>query len=118
MKFITAILLTVLLGYLVYLFNDVLPWWGIAIAGLIAGVSVPQKPFHSWLGGFFGTAILWSLLAWWIDKENAGILSARMAQVLPFNANTGLMLAVTAFVGGLVGGFGALTGAFLRKPRQ
>jgi LPS O-antigen subunit length determinant protein (WzzB/FepE family) len=28
------------------------------------------------------------------------------------------MLAVTAVVGGLVGGFSALTGAFLRKPRH
>lgn len=117
MKFIAAILLVILLGYVVYVFNDVLPWWTVALAAFIGGASIPQKAFHAWLSGFFGIAILWSFLAWWIDKENAGILSARMAQVLPFGGNTGLLLTTTALIGGMVGGFGALTGAFVRKHR-
>ena len=115
MKFIAAIVLSALLGYLVYIFNNTLPWWGVAVAAFIAGATIPQKAGFSWLSGFLGIALLWAVLAWWLDKENTGILSARMAQVLPFGGNTTLMLAATALVGGLVGGFGALTGAFIRK---
>lgn len=115
MKFITALLLTMLLGYIVYLFNNNLPWWMVTLGPFLAAAAVPQKPWQSWLAGFSGIFLLWGLLAWWIDRENAGVMSARMAQVLPFQGSRPLLLLVTALTGGILGGFAALTGAFLRK---
>lgn len=116
MKFITVLILTVLLGYLVYLFNDLLPWWTIAIAAFIAGAVVPLKAFPAWLAGFLGVALLWLALAWMINDANGGIMAGRMAQVLPLNGNVNLLYVLTALVGGLTGGFGALAGHYLRKP--
>ncbi len=118
MKFIATVLLAVLLGYLVYLFHDSLSWWAVAIAAFVAGAAVPQKPWKSWLAGFTGMFLLWGILAWWIDKANEGIMAGRMAQVLPFGGNTMLLMLATALVGGLVGGFAALTGAYLRKKKS
>jgi hypothetical protein len=43
------------------------------------------------------------------------ILSSRVAGILPLGGSGIAILLVTAFVGALVGGGGALTAAFLRK---
>lgn len=115
MKFLAVVILSILLGYLVFIFNNVLPWWSVAMAAFIAAAAVPLKPWLSFVAGFFGIFLLWGALAFWLDKENAGVLSAKMAQVLPFNGNTTLLMLATALVGGLLGGFAALTGAFMRK---
>jgi hypothetical protein len=42
-------------------------------------------------------------------------LSSRVAAVLPLGGSAIVILLVTAFVGALVGGGGALTASFLRK---
>jgi hypothetical protein len=117
MKFLAVFILSILLGYLVFIFNAVLPWWCVALAALIAGAAVPLKSWLSFFAGFAGIFLLWAVLAFWLDKENAGVLSAKMAQVLPFNGNTTLLMLATALVGGLLGGLSALTGSFLRKKK-
>jgi hypothetical protein len=116
MKFLVAFILTLLLGYLVHIFNDVLPWWTVALAAAIAGAVVPLRAFPAWLAGFLGIALLWAVLAWFMDKANEGLLTAQMAEVLPFKGNIALLYLATALIGGLVGGFGALAGHYLRRP--
>ena len=115
MKFLAVVILSILLGYLVFIFNSVLPWWSVAIAAFIAGASVPLRPWLSFLAGFAGIFLLWGVLAFLIDSANVGVLSARMAQVLPFKGNTTMLMLATALIGGLLGGCAAITGAFMRK---
>lgn len=111
MKFLTATVLTALLSFISGLF---LPWWGIAIVALLIGLLVRQKAGLSLFSGFLGVFILWAGLAWWIDMKNNSVLSERIAHVLPLGGNSLLLVLVTGFVGGLVAGFAALTGAYLR----
>jgi len=79
-RYITAVLLTSLLSFISGLY---LPWWGIAIAAFAVGVMVPQRPFYAFLSGFIGVFLLWEILTWWIDSKNNGILSQKIAEVLP-----------------------------------
>ncbi len=111
MKFITATILTALLAFISGLF---LPWWGIAIAALLVAVLVHQKAGKAFLSGLLGIFLLWAGLAWWIDMKNNGVLSERIALILPLNGNSVLLIGITALVGGLVGGLAALSGSFLR----
>jgi hypothetical protein len=115
MKFLVTLILTMLLGYLVYLYNGMVPWWGAAVGAFLAGSAVPQKAWHSWMAGFTGMLLLWVVLIVFISQSNQGILAGKMAQILPFGGNTTLLVAVSGLVGGLVGGFSALAGNFLRK---
>ena len=115
MKFIATFILTILLGYIVYVLNDVLPWWTVAVAAFAAAALVPLKPGASFLAGFLGIALLWGVLAAFIDHANAGVMAGRMAEVLPLKGNKMLLIITTGVVGGLVGGLAALTGAFTRK---
>lgn len=111
MKFMVSILLTATLAFISGLY---LPWWGIAGAALLVAVMVHQKSWKAFLSGFLGIFLLWAGLAWWIDMKNNGVLSQKIASILPLGGNTILLIGITAFVGGIVGGFSALSGSFLR----
>lgn len=115
MKFITALLLTILLAYTAFLYSDIVPWWGFAAGTFLVGLLVPQKAWQGWLSGFLGVFICWVVLAWYMDDANAGLLSAKMAQVIPLRGSSVAIIAVTGVVGALVGGFASLSGSLLRK---
>ena len=115
MKFIVSVILTALLGFSFGLYLD---WWSIAIAALIIGWLIHQKPGFAWLAGFLGIFLLWGGLAYWIDVKNQQILSVRMAQILPLNGNPYLLMLASALVGALVAGFAALTGSYIRRVRR
>jgi hypothetical protein len=112
MKFTTATVLTAVLAFISGLF---LPWWGIAVAALLVAVLIHQKPGKAFLAGSAGVILLWIGLAVWRDVKNGGILSKKIATVLPLGGNPILLIALTAFIGGLVAGLAALTGSYLRS---
>ena len=112
MKFIVATILTSLLAFAAGLY---LPWWSIAIAAFIVSALIHQKPWKSMLSGALGLFLLWGLLAIWIDSKNQGVLSARISELLPLGGSAFLLILITAFVGALVAGLAALSGAYLKK---
>ena len=112
MKFFVAIILTAFLAFISGLF---FPWWGIAVASILVAVLVHQKAGKAFLAGFLGVFLLWAGLALWIDMKNNGILSKKIALVLPLGGNAILLILVTGLVGGLVAGFAAMSGSFLRS---
>jgi hypothetical protein len=90
-------------------------WWSVAIAAFVVAALIRQTPGKSWLAGFLGVFLLWAIIAWWIDVQNQSILSQKIARLIPLGGSTFLLILVTAFIGALVAGFGALTGSYLRK---
>jgi hypothetical protein len=112
MKFLTAILLTALLAFIAGLY---LPWWSIAIIAFAVAALVHQKPAKAFFAGFFGLFIIWGGLAFWIDMKNNHVLSKKVAELLPLGGSSIAIILVTAFVGGLVAGFAALSGSYLRS---
>ena len=115
MKFLTATILTALLAFVSGLF---LPWWGIAITSLLVALLVHQKAGKAFLAGMLGVFILWAGLAWWIDMKNNGVLSKKVAAVLPLGGNTILLIVLTGIIGGLVAGMAAISGSFLRASSK
>jgi hypothetical protein len=115
MKFLVAVILTALLAFVGGLF---LPWWSIGIAALLAAILVNQTAGRSFLSGFFGLFLLWGILAWWISSKNEGILATKIASVLPLGGNALILILITGFIGGLVAGFAALSGSYLRASNR
>jgi hypothetical protein len=99
---IYGIITIIFLGLLVHQFT---PWWSIVIVTGIVGGIFNEHAGKSFLFGFIGVFLLWGIAAFQMDAGNESILSTRMAEI--FGAN---MIMVTALLGGLVGGMGALTG--------
>ena len=114
MRFILSILLIAALSFLAGL---ILPWWSIAIVAFIVGLLLPQSIGLGFLSGFLGIFILWFILALWIDIKNESILSHKIAQLFPLGGSSIAIIIVTALIGGLVGGFAAMSGNSLRPAR-
>ncbi len=112
MKFISAIILTALLAFAGGLWFS---WWIIAVTAFFIAIVVHQRAGKAFLSGFIGTFILWALLAMLRDIPNESLLSKKIAEVLPLGGSTFLLIIVTAFIGALVAGLGALSGSYLRS---
>lgn len=115
MKLFVAILLTALLAFVAGLY---LPWWSLAVAAFLAALLIHQKAGRAFISAFLGILLLWAGLAWWIDMKNNGVLSKKIASVLPLGGNAVALIFVTGIVGGLVAGFAAMSGSFLRSERN
>lgn len=112
MKFWISLVSTALLCFVAGLY---LPWWSIAPVAFLIAAAMPQRPWKSFSGAFLGVFLLWIGLTWWIDRENGGLLSGRMAQVLPVGGKVLYLHLLTALLGGLVGGLAALSGTYVRS---
>lgn len=111
MKFLVALLLTALLGYVAPLYSV---WWGFAVTSFVVALSVPQKPLVALASGFLGIFLLWLVIMLIIDAANNHLLSTKMAFVLPFGGSVTILILISAVIGGLVSGFAALAGNFTR----
>jgi hypothetical protein len=115
MKFIAALIVTALLSFIGCLYY---PWWSIAIAAFIAALLIHQRSWKAFLAGFIALLLLWGGLAFWIDIKNESILSARISQLMGIGNNPLLLIVITGIIGGLVGGFAAMSASFLRAGKS
>lgn len=111
MKFIISLLLTALLSFTAGLY---LPWWTIAVCAFIVSVLILQQPLRAFLAGFLGVFLLWVIFSLLIDAANNHILSHKIASIFPLGGIPFLLILITGFIGGLVGGMAALSGSYLR----
>ena len=114
MKFLISILLIALLSFATGLFAA-LPWFSFVFCAFIVAVAIPQQGYKAFLSGFIALFLLWGVMAFFIDKANAHLLSTKVANILPLKGNYVLLIVVTACIGGLLAGMAALSGSFLRK---
>ncbi len=110
MKFSIAVLVTGLLGYGFGLF---LPWWSIALAGVLTGFFIQQNRFLSFLSGFLAVALVWGGMSYFMSSANEHILARKMSMLILKKDSTYLMIILTAVLGGLVSGISSLTGSSL-----
>ncbi len=107
MKFFIQLIVTSIVCFILQSF---LPWWTMAVGAFMVAYLMGNKGFPSFLAGFLGVAILWIGMAFYIDALTHSILTEKINRLLPINA-----FLATLIVGGLVGGFAALTGALLKS---
>lgn len=111
MKFFLQLLFIFILGYVLELF---FPWWTIAIAAFLGGIIFDTR--SNFGAGFLAIALLWTAKALLIDYVAAAPLADRVATI--FSLSKPLLFVVTALIGGLVGGFAAMTGSSLNKRKK
>ena len=104
-----------LLGILTQL---LFPWWVSAIAAFYVGLWVADSPGKSYLYGFAAMTLMWSVYAGIQSSANGGLITTAFSNVFGGKLSGGQLIAATGFIGGLVGGFSAMTGTLLRQVFQ
>lgn len=112
MKFFLSILITGILSFIVGLYA---PWWSLAIVAFFISLLIPKRPLSSFISGFVGVFFMWWIVASFINARNNNIMANKIGEMFGIGHNPLMLLLITAFVGGLVAGFAALTASYLRK---
>ena len=111
LKAILQIIATIILGYLAHQF---LPFWAMALAaGVVALLFNYKYGMTSFAAGFLAAFLLWCAYAYTLDAENTGKLSSQLGQL--FQTNGTYLVSVTGLIGGVLGGFGALTATLAKR---
>jgi hypothetical protein len=108
MKFIVQFIAILFFSHLMDLF---LPWYSTAIAAFVVGYFLKSR--LTFLAGFLAIATLWTFNAWLIDSSSTSDLATRVSHIFHLS-HVVLLYILMATIGGIVGGFAAMTGALLR----
>lgn len=101
-----------------YVAGMVLPWWSVALVAFLVTLLMPLSPGKSFFSAFLSIFVLWMILAFYTDVRNDHILANRMSEMILKVRSAPLMGVVSAFLGALVAGFGAITAAYLRATKS
>ena len=104
----TIIVLAFIMGYF-------FEWWTVEIAAFIGGAIFGKASGETFAKGATAVTTLWLLMVWYHHFSTQGILSNKIAQILPVGGNVGVLIAATVLIGGLVGGWGAMSGFLVRN---
>ena len=111
MKFLVSVLITMSLSFGTCLY---FPWWSIALVSFIVSVFIPQKAWVSFIAGFISLFFLWYIMSFLISAGNENILAHRISLLILKSDSPYYLILLTAFIGGIVAGMAALSGAVCR----
>lgn len=109
MKIIIGVVATIILGGI---FQSFFPFWSLAVAGFIVAMFVGGKGLTSFFYGVIAGCLLWGGYALWLDLANQGLLSSQFGNLFGGLGRPAVLM-LTTFLGGLLSGFGTLTGSYL-----
>ncbi|RYD78996.1 MAG: hypothetical protein EOP53_10300 [Sphingobacteriales bacterium] len=115
MKFFVSLILIALLSFAACL---LLPWWSIAVVAFLVTALIPLKPVTAFFSGFTAIFILWFSLSAFISSANDHVLAHKVSVLILKMDNVWMLMLTTALIGGLVAGFAALTGSFVRRKQN
>lgn len=113
-----AFIIFLIIGVLSYVAGVWFPWWSVAIVAFVVTMVTGQRPFAAFLTAFLSVFIFWFSLAFFKDLANDHILSDQMSLLFFSFKSPVLIMTVSAFLGGLVSGFAALTASYLRTRKK
>jgi hypothetical protein len=90
------------------------PWWSCAIVAFYVGLWIADSPGKSYAYGFAAMLLMWTVYAGFQSSMNGGLIGGAFSNVFGGKISSGQLIAATGFIGGLVGGFSAMTGTLLR----
>lgn len=111
MKFLVK---TIIIAAIAYFASQSFPWYSVVIAAFLGSLLIRTSGLVSFVSGFLAIGLLWFTLAWLIDFETGSLLTKKVAAIFKLSGPL-LLVLVTGLIGGIAGGFGALTGTTLRQ---
>ncbi len=98
-----------------FLVQSYLPWWSIALAGFATAFFIKTTTRFAFWTGFIGNFALWFGYMCLIHLRTEGILSNKVAQILPLQGNAYLLMLIASLLAALVGGLATLAGNTIKE---
>jgi hypothetical protein len=112
MKFVIQTVAIALFSFLLAMF---LPWYSISIVAFAFGYFLRSN--GNFYAGFIAIALAWGLQIFIIEISSSSDLADRVAQIFPVQSKS-LLIVLTLFLGGLIGGLACLSGSLLRPSEK
>ena len=106
-SFIATIVLAIFLA-------QFLPWWSVMLAAFISELIFNLKRSAVFFVPFIAIGIYWAVYAYILSSSNDFILAEKIAILLPLGGSPYVLIAATAFIGGIAGG---VAGMFAHQVR-
>jgi hypothetical protein len=90
-----------------------LPWWGIVPIAAIAGWFFPLSAGKNFSAAFLAGSLLWLVNAYLYNADNDGMLAGKVGMLFQ-GLNSWHLMGIAAIFGGVLAGFGAMTGRYAR----
>lgn len=87
-----------------------LPWWSCAVVAFFVELALGKGQRYGFFTGFYGVAIAWMAMAFYIDRTTDSVLTYRILELFSLPRVAMVLVIVTGFVGGIVGGMASLAG--------
>ena len=111
MNLIVRIVIIAALGSIAQVFW---PWWSSVAVALLVETFLGKKDGTAFFSGFYGVAIPWMVLSGYIDVSNNYMLSHQILRLFKLPEFSLILVIITGLLGGMVAGFGSLTGSWMR----
>jgi hypothetical protein len=111
------IFLTLMTAILVVFLNPVVPFWVVMISIGILSAAIYPNGIGGFLGGGLGMGLAWMGQSIFLSITSASPLPDRMGELMGLGSGMTLV-AATAVVGFLLGGFSGWTGVLFRNVLQ
>ena len=102
----------IVIAALAFALSQFLPFWSVAIAGVLGSMLITTSNVASFFTGFIAIFLLWGITAFMIDVNTQGIMTDRIADLLGFSPP--FLILISALIGGITGGLGSLAGCTIR----
>jgi hypothetical protein len=109
------LLKTILIASLAWAAQYLTVWFAGPLVAMLVNLIWKGESAQGFFSGFVGVGLLWLLLATYSDVSTEGILSAKMAQILPLGGSRTALIFLTGLVGGFAAGLCGWTGSLARK---
>ncbi len=106
---------TLLIALAAWLAQYLTVWFMGPFMALVVNLAWKGNSAQGFFSGFLGVGLLWLALAFYTDYSTQGILSAKMAQILPLGGSRSALIFLTAIVGGFAAGLCGWTGSLARR---
>jgi hypothetical protein len=111
----TFLLKTILIAALAWGAQYLTVWYAGPLVAMLVNLIWKGGSAQGFFSGFVGVGLLWLLLATYSDVSTDGILSAKMAQILPLGGSRTALIFLTGIVGGFAAGLCGWTGSLARR---
>ncbi|MGB0932185.1 MAG: hypothetical protein ACPGVB_15485 [Chitinophagales bacterium] len=91
-----------------------MPFWIVVIVAAIVSVFTSDNIASGFASGFIAIGTLWLFTTMFLDFSSFSVLTNKMVELFTLPSKVHL-IALTVFIGSLLGGMGAMTGTLLRQ---